>query len=151
MKEGHGGVVIGSEISGGVGNVYAENCEMSSPNLERAIRIKTNSVRGGVIENIFARNIKVGEVREAVIKINFFYEEGDAGEFTPIVRNIDIENLTSERSNYAIWIKAYKRSPANNIEIKDCVFKNVKKENVIENVEKMKLESVSINGKQQNE
>ena len=80
MKEGHGGVVIGSEISGGVRNVYAENCEMSSPNLERAIRIKTNAIRGGVIENIFVRNIKVGQVKEAVIKINYYYEEGDAGD-----------------------------------------------------------------------
>lgn len=151
MKEGHGGVVIGSEISGGVRNVYAENCEMNSPNLERAIRIKTNSVRGGVIENIFARSLKVGEVREAVIKINFFYEEGDGGEFTPEVRNIDIENITSEKSTYAVWIKAYKRSPANNIEIKNCVFNNVKKQNVIENVKNLKLESVSINGKIQNE
>ena len=150
MKEGHGGVVIGSEISGGVRNVYAENCEMSSPNLERAIRIKTNSVRGGVIENIFARKIKVGEVKEAVIKINYFYEEGDAGEFTPIVRNIDIENITSEKSNYAVWIKAYKRSPVKNVEIKNCVFNNVKKQNVIENVENLKLELVSINGKEHN-
>jgi polygalacturonase len=150
MKEGHGGVVIGSEISGGVRNVYAENCEMSSPNLERAIRIKTNSVRGGVIENIFARKIKVGEVREAVIKINYFYEEGDGGGFTPIVRNINIENITSEKSNYAVWIKAYERSPVKNVEIKNCVFNNVKKQNVIENVENLKLESVSINGKEQN-
>ena len=58
MKEGHGGVVIGSEISGGVKNVFAENCEMNSPDLDRAIRIKTNSIRGGTIENIFVRNNK---------------------------------------------------------------------------------------------
>ena len=47
MRAGHGGVVIGSEISGGVRNVFVERCEMSSPDLERAIRIKTHSVRGG--------------------------------------------------------------------------------------------------------
>ena len=145
MKEGHGGVVIGSEISGGVRNVYAENCEMSSPNLERAIRIKTNAIRGGVIENIFVRNIKVGQVKEAVIKINYYYEEGDAGEFTPIVRNIDIENLTSEKSKYAIWIKAYQHSPVQNITLKNCVFKNVQQENVIENVNNIEFESVTVN------
>jgi polygalacturonase len=59
MKDGHGGVVIGSEISGGVKNIFAEDCKMDSPNLDRAIRIKTNSVRGGTIENIFVRNIHV--------------------------------------------------------------------------------------------
>jgi len=151
MKEGHGGVVIGSEISGGVNNVYTENCEMSSPHLDRAIRIKTNSIRGGVIENIFARNIAVGEVGEAVLKINYFYEEGDTGEFTPVVRNINIENITSEKSPYAVWIKAYERSPVKNIELRNCVFKNVQQQNVIENVEKLQFESVSINGKEQSE
>lgn len=53
MKDGHGGVVIGSEISGSVRNVYAENNRMDSPNLDRVLRIKTNSIRGGVVENIF--------------------------------------------------------------------------------------------------
>lgn len=48
MLDGHGGVVIGSEISAGVRNVFVENCIMDSPNLERAIRIKTNSKRGGL-------------------------------------------------------------------------------------------------------
>jgi polygalacturonase len=148
MKEGHGGVVVGSEISGGVRNVFAENCEMSSPNLERAIRIKTNSVRGGVIENIFVRNVSVGEVSEAVLKINFFYEEGDAGDFTPVVRNVNIKNLTSEKSPYAIWIKAYDRSPAQNIELKNCLFNNVEKDNLLKNVENLKTESVIINGKE---
>ena len=47
MIDGHGGVVMGSEISAGVRDVFVENCTMSSPNLDRVIRIKTNSKRGG--------------------------------------------------------------------------------------------------------
>jgi polygalacturonase len=148
MKEGHGGVVIGSEISGGVKNVFAENCEMSSPNLERAIRIKTNSIRGGVIENIFARNIAVGEVSEAVLKINFYYEEGDAGKFPPVVRNINLKDITSEKSPYAIWIKAYDYSPIVNLNLENCVFNNVTNESIIENVDNIRFESVKINGEE---
>ena len=53
MKDGHGGVVLGSEMSGSVRNVFAENCAMNSTALDRMLRIKTNSVRGGTIENIF--------------------------------------------------------------------------------------------------
>jgi polygalacturonase len=147
MKEGHGGVVMGSEITGGVKNVFVENCEMSSPNLDRAIRIKTNSLRGGVIENIFVRNLSVGLVSEAVIKINFLYEEGDAGSFPPVVKNINIENLTSEKSPFALWIKAYDYSPVKNINLKNCVFKNVENENIIEHVEGLDFKSVTINGK----
>ena len=60
MKDGHGGVVIGSEISGNIRNVFAEDCTMDSPNLDRALRIKTNSLRGGVVENIYMRNVTIG-------------------------------------------------------------------------------------------
>lgn len=68
MEDGHGGVVIGSEISGGCENVYAEDCEMDSPHLDRILRIKTNNCRGGLIQNINMRRIKVGQCGEAVVK-----------------------------------------------------------------------------------
>ncbi len=74
MKNGHGGVVIGSEISGGCKNVFAHDCVMDSPNLDRVLRIKTNSCRGGVIEHINLRDIKVGQCGESVLKINLDYE-----------------------------------------------------------------------------
>jgi polygalacturonase len=147
MKEGHGGVVIGSEMSGGVRNVYAERCTMDSPNLERALRIKTNSVRGGVVENVFMRNVKVGQVADAVLRINFFYEEGDAGQFVPVVRRVEMENVESDKSRYAIWIKAYDRSPATDVRIKDCTFNSVSESNVIESVAGLSLINVKVNGK----
>ena len=81
MKDGHGGVVMGSEMTGSIRNVYAENCEMDSPNLDRALRIKTNSVRGGTVENVYMRNVKVGQVADAVFKVNFQYGEKDTGLF----------------------------------------------------------------------
>ncbi len=146
MKEGHGGVVMGSEISGGVRNVFAEDCIMSSPNLERAIRIKTNSVRGGTVENVFVRNLKIGEVSEAVLKINFYYEEGDKGEFTPEVRNIQLENIESQKSPYAIWIKAYNRSPVSGLVLKNCRFADVANYNVMENVDEPKFFGVLFSG-----
>ena len=49
MKDGHGGVVIGSEIAGGARNIYAINNTMDSPELDRVLRIKTSSSRGGII------------------------------------------------------------------------------------------------------
>ena len=148
MKDGHGGVVIGSEVSGSVKNVYAENCVMSSPNLDRALRFKTNSERGGVIENVYARNIQVGEVGEAVILIDFYYDKGDIGKFTPVMRNFHFSNITSKKSPYALNMKAYKRSPVKNLQIENCSFENVKNPNIIENIEITKCKSVSINGKQ---
>ena len=146
MKNGHGGVVLGSEISGGVKNVFVEDCSMSSPNLDRAIRIKTNSIRGGTIENIFVRNILIGEVKEAVLTINFFYEEGDVGKFTPSVNNIELRNVASQKSKYGLLIRAYDRSPVLGLKIINCDFKTVQDGNLIENVKLPIVESTTING-----
>ena len=71
MKNGHGGVTIGSECSGGTRNVFAEDCELDSPALEFAVRIKTNAMRGGTIENVFARRLRVGQVAKAALTIDF--------------------------------------------------------------------------------
>jgi polygalacturonase len=149
MKDGHGGVSIGSETSGNIRNIFVEDCLMDSPNLERALRIKTNSLRGGIVENIFFRNCTIGEVSEAIIKINFDYGEGDLGEFTPVVRNIYINNITSRKSRYAIFLTGYERSPVMNLTIQDCNFKNVEKGNILDHYKNLRLKNVYINGEYQ--
>ncbi|MGQ9561813.1 MAG: glycoside hydrolase family 28 protein [Candidatus Oleimicrobiaceae bacterium] len=146
MRDGHGGVVIGSETSGGCRNVFVEDCIMDSPNLDRALRIKTNSLRGGLIENVFMRNVQVGEVREAVVHIFYHYGEGDVGPHTPMVRNIYLSNVTSKKSQYALYIKAYERSPVTNLRLRSCRFDGVERGNVLENVRGLSLEEVTING-----
>jgi polygalacturonase len=147
MKDGHGGVSIGSEVSGGIRNVLIENCQMSSPNLERALRIKTNSYRGGVIENIGFRNVTVGEVREAVIEVDYFYQEGQGGPFTPSVRGIDIANVTSQKSKHAIFMRGYKNSPVGGVTVANCNFANCAEGTHFENVEGVRLRNVTVDGK----
>lgn len=145
MRNGHGGVVIGSEISGGVRNVFVENCEMSSPELERGIRVKTNSVRGGLIENLFVRNITIGEVQTAIV-IDFDYEEGDAGKFTPTVRNIDIRNLICQNAKQVFQVRGYKRSPIQNLHLTNCHFKKSGAIGVLEQMDNFATANVTING-----
>ena len=147
MKDGHGGVVMGSEMSGSVRNVYVEDCEMDSPNLDRALRIKTNSVRGGTVENVYMRNVKIGQVGGSVFRVNFFYGEKDTGDFTPAVRNINLENVTCNKSKYGLRINAYERSPVTGITLKNCSFKNVRKGNILRHVKDLKVDNVKINGK----
>jgi len=134
MKNGHGGVVIGSEISGGCQNVFAHDCVMDSPELERVVRIKTNSCRGGIIENINARNIKVGVCKESVLKINLDYEPKEVccRGFYPIVRNVNIENITSEKSQYGVQIIGLEEDTyVYDINVKNCHFNGVKDGNTI--------------------
>lgn len=146
MKDGHGGVVIGSEISGGARNVFAERCRMDSPNLDRALRIKTNSVRGGLIEGIYMRDVTVGEVAEAVVTVNFFYEEGDAGKYPPTVRDVEVRNVTSRKSQYALLLRGYPHDPISGVRIVDCQFDGVAKPDLLENVKGVELSNVRVNG-----
>ena len=151
MKDGHGGVVIGSEISGGARNIFAEGCRMDSPNLDRALRIKTNSVRGGLVERVYMRNVTVGQVAEALVTVNLFYEEGDTGRHTPIVRDIEVRNVTSKKSVYALLLRGYPRTPITDVRLVDCTFDNVEKDDVLECVKDLSLTNVTINGKVRNE
>jgi polygalacturonase len=145
MKAGHGGVVIGSEISGGVRNLFAENLRMDSPDLERAIRIKTNSVRGGTLEHLRYRDITIGQVQDAIV-INFFYEEGDAGAFDPVVRDIVIENLDCGQAERVFQVRGFQRAPIRDLHLVDLEFRNAGTVGVIEQVEGLVAENVRING-----
>jgi polygalacturonase len=149
MYDGHGGVTIGSEISAGVRNVYVENCLMDSPELDRAIRIKSNSRRGGLIENVFVRNIKVGEVKESVLGIDLHYgvHGNQTGNFMPQVQNIFIENSTVKNGGlYGILAKGHKGYPIKNIRFQDVTIEQVETDYLIENVEGVKLINTYING-----
>ena len=147
MQDGHGGLAIGSEISGGCRNVFAENCRMNSPHLDHVIRIKNNAMRGGVIENIYVRSFQVEEVGVSGVNIDFFYEEGPAGAFTPIVRQVDIRHLTTQKAKYALYLRGLKNAPIENVRIADCDFEGVDQGNIIEDVKNLSLDDVRVNGK----
>jgi len=149
MYDGHGGVTIGSEISAGVSNVYVENCLMDSPELDRAIRIKSNSRRGGLIENVFVRNITVGQVKESVLGIDLHYgvHGNQTGTFMPQVQNIFIENSSVKNGGlYGILAKGHKGYPINNIRFKEVTIEKVETDYSIENVENLKFINTYING-----
>lgn len=131
MKDGHGGVTIGSEISGGCRNVFAEDCNMDSQNLDRVLRLKSNAVRGGVIENIFMRNITVGQVADAVLQIDFVYEEGPNGPFKPVARNVLMENVKVAHTPRVLNVVGFPAAEISNIRLQNCVFKDVKKPDVV--------------------
>jgi len=147
MKAGHAGVAVGSEITGGARNIFVENCTMDDPNLDRAIRLKTNAVRGGFIENVYVRDITVGQVKEAVLLIDFFYPDVEKGDYKPRVGNINMENVTSRKSGYALFLRGFEDAPIDGVSLKNCTLDNVAKLDVISNVKNLVLENVKINGK----
>ena len=153
MKNGHGGVVIGSEISGGYKNLYVENCKMDSPELERVIRIKTNNCRGGIVENVYVRNIEVGQCREAVLKINLLYEakENCDHSFPPVVRNINLENVTCNKSRIGVYLIGYEESDnIYDINLTNCKFDSVEQPLSVVGAKDVTYRNLYINGKSVN-
>ena len=146
MKDGHGGVTLGSECSGDIRNVFAQDCRMDSPHLDRVLRIKTNAVRGGVIENVYMRNVQAGQVAAAAIEIDFLYEEGAKGTFKPVVRHIEVENLRCRTSQTALSLRGFPDAPIHDVRLRRCTFEHTEKANVIDNVRGLTFEDVHING-----
>jgi rhamnogalacturonyl hydrolase YesR len=134
MKNGHGGVVIGSEISGGCKNVFAHDCVMDSSQLERVLRIKTNSCRGGVIEDIFVKDIQVGQCGESVLKINLDYEHNEVccRGYYPTVKKVLMENVTCEHSKYGVQVIGLEEGTyVEDITVRYCHFNGVEQGNII--------------------
>src|SRR5688500_7968445 len=91
MLSGHGGVVIGSEMSGGVKNIVISNCIFDGT--DRGIRIKTTRGRGGVVEDIRVNNIVMRNIRDQAFVMDMEYSRTNkepVSERTPRFRNIRI-------------------------------------------------------------
>jgi polygalacturonase len=142
MKDGHGGITIGSEISGGARNLFAEKCRLDSPDLERALRLKTNTVRGGIVENVFVRDIEIGTVNLAPIEIDLRYEPPESGPHIPQVRNILVERMRSQKSRHALYIRGLEQAPVRNVVVRDSTFKGVAQGHVIEGMVELTLDRV---------
>ncbi|HLP08348.1 MAG TPA: glycoside hydrolase family 88 protein, partial [Opitutaceae bacterium] len=144
MKDGHGGVVLGSECSGSIRNVFVEDCKMDSPNLDRALRFKTNAVRGGVLENVFMRHVEIGRVAEAVLTIDLLYEEGAKGGFLPTVRNVHLEDVRSASSPRVLYILGFSGATIDGIRFRDCTFRGVETAEVVHGAGDISFRNVTI-------
>ena len=128
VLHGHGGVVVGSEMSGGVRNVRVQGCEFRGTDV--GLRFKTCRGRGGTVEDIEIRDIQMADILGAAISFDMFYQgtawgEDDAvsaraesvGEGTPVFRGVSIENVTCENARVAIEMRGLPEMPIENIAI----------------------------------
>ena len=149
MKNGHGGVSIGSEISGGCWNVYVDSCMMDSPNLNQVLRVKSNSKRGGVVRNIFLRDINVGQVSESIVRLDMQYDPEEAAgyDFLPVMKNIYIDRVESHKSKYALYFAGLASSHIDSVFISNCNFDSVAGGNRLRYAEDVSYDKVYMNGK----
>jgi polygalacturonase len=144
--DGHGGVTIGSEMTGGVSHVFAEDLRMSSPNLNNCLRLKTNSLRGGYIKNLYMRNVNVGQVAQEAFLVDFYYEVGPGFGFNPTVAEIDVRNLTVGQAKKAFYLVGYPEDHIQGVALTDCVFSNVANGYTVQYVDDLELSNVVVNG-----
>jgi hypothetical protein len=122
MLSGHGGVVIGSEMSGDVKKITISNCIFDGT--DRGIRIKTTRGRGGVVEDIRVDNIIMKNIKAQAIVLDMEYSKTQpelVSERTPKFRNIRLSNITAY-TKQAMYINGLDEMPVSEISLNDCVF-----------------------------
>jgi polygalacturonase len=122
MQDGHGGITMGSEMTGGIRNVYADSCTMNSTDFYTMLRFKTNTARGGIIENIYAQNITEVADTQGTINVDMNYDN-ETGSYIPIIRNVFVRNIISNHTPYAFYIADLTNSPLTNLQLTNCTFK----------------------------
>ncbi|MCI8886543.1 MAG: glycoside hydrolase family 28 protein [Hungatella sp.] len=147
FADGHGGVALGSEMSGGIRRVLAVNNRFSSPNLTYALRFKTNARRGGRVEDIVLADSVMDHVHGAAVHGTMLYEDGRNGSHLPVFRNITIENIVAHGGDYGIFLEAFDEVP-----ITGLVLRNIKIDGVAKAMRGMNwkdpvVEAVEINQK----
>lgn len=122
-QKGNGGVVIGSEMSGGIRNVYAHNCVFNKTS--RGLRIKTMKGRGGVIEDVWVENISMDSIYNEPVIITMDYGSSSIkprNDSLPVIRNIHYKNVISTNSRLTLNLIGLPDQKIESIFFKNCSF-----------------------------
>jgi len=128
VYSGHGGVVIGSEMSGGASDIFIENCTFMGT--DKGLRFKSTRGRGGVVERIYARNIRMKDIQQEAIFFDMFYfvkfaTDGErdtspqVNEGTPIFRNMVFENITCHGAKIGMFIRGLSEMHVQDITVRN--------------------------------
>lgn len=164
VLHGHGGFVVGSEMSGGVKNIYVSDCTFLGTDV--GLRFKSTRGRGGVVEGIYINNIHMIDIPHEPLLFDLFYGGKGAGEETdeeiagrmkasippvteetPAFRDIHISNVVCKGSGRAMFFNGLPEMPIRNVSVKDVVISEATKGIVISQAEGVTLENIRIETK----
>ena len=156
---GHGGFVVGSEMSGGVKNILVENCQFLGTDV--GLRFKSTRGRGGIVENININNVSMTDIKTDAITFNMYYggksvaemlADGDnpdnvtkvpVTEETPIFRNINIKNIVCNGAGRAMEFNGLPEMPIDGISLENVVIQ-AKSDAVFTNCQNITKKNVTI-------
>lgn len=157
----HGGFVIGSEMSGGARNIFVSNCTFIGTDI--GLRFKTTRGRGGVVENIFIKNISMRDILHEAILFDMYYggkspgEDGEVKdeavipvtEATPAFRNFYVDNVVCNGAEKALMIRGLPEMSIKGIHIENSTFQTGKGVDIIE-AQNISLKNVRLNSNDTN-
>lgn len=162
VLHGHGGFVVGSEMSGGVKNIYVADCTFLGTDV--GLRFKSTRGRGGVVENIYIDHINMIDIPHEALLFDLFYGGKGAGEETeeelagrmkaaippvteetPAFRDIHISNITASNIGRAMFFNGLPEMPIRNVNIKDVVINDAKQGIVISQAENVTIDNTQVN------
>ena len=137
VLHGHGGFVIGSEMSSGANNIYVHNCLFNGT--DTGLRMKSTRGRGGVIENIYIDQINMVAISGDAFTFDLYYANKPVGgkadkdssaedavppvtEETPCFRNLYISNVICQGAKRAIWFNGLPEMPLENLQMCNSLF-----------------------------
>ena len=142
-------ITIGSEMSGGVRNIFIEDCKIDS--CRNGIYFKSNLDRGGFFENLYMRNIEADICSWGVVNFRTDYHGYRGGNHPTQFRNITVENIVCNRvDSVAIMANGVDEAKLYNITLRNIKVKQAPKAIQMKNVVNLKLENIEVNGKQIN-
>lgn len=161
VLHGHGGFVVGSEMSGGVRNIYVSDCTFLGTDV--GLRFKSTRGRGGVVENIHIHNINMIDIPHEALLFDLFYGGKAVGEETaeelagrmkaevppvteetPAFRDIYISNVTARGVGRAMFFNGLPEMPIRNVHIKDVTVSRAEKGIEISQAENVTIENTVV-------
>lgn len=147
FADGHGGIALGSEMSGGICRVLASGNRFSSPHLTYALRLKTNARRGGFVEQVMLCDSVMDHVHGAAVHGTMLYEDGRNGDSLPVFRDITVENVTAHGGDYGIFLEAFPEVPITGLVLRNITIDGARQALRSMNWQNAVVENVTINGK----
>lgn len=139
------GLCIGSEMSGGVEDIYMDNIQIGT--VKNALYFKSNPDRGGYIRNVQVSNITIERSKGAILRFETNYFGYRGGNHASMYENFHIKNIKAKCSdNYAIFMDGYEKKPIKNIEIEQFHVQKATYPCYLRHTENIRLKNASVNG-----
>ncbi|MEV0612785.1 glycosyl hydrolase family 28 protein [Nonomuraea sp. NPDC050404] len=150
-----GGITVGSEMSGGVRDVFAERCRINSPDfpgnypVKYPVYIKASKKRGSFIEGVHVRDFTGRDVEREVIFVNMAYNSDEGGSEPVSVRDIRMERTRIDGADAVLNLVGLESDHLVGVRLDKCVFTGVTGPDKIAYTDGLSLRKVFVNGVEQ--